>query len=77
MSDSIGDIIERVIKTILSCQTQEQLDVAFTYSRLAKKYYHHVIRNRNCADQFGLDMLVLVYVKLLELRRDEQNSADN
>jgi len=77
MKNPGNNFIEHVIRTVLSCRTEEQLDVALKYVRLTKKYYLNMFGSENAAGQFRLDMTILVYVKLLELQRDKQNSANN
>jgi hypothetical protein len=75
MNDPVNNLIERVIKTILSCQTEEQLDAALKYAQLAKRQYLNMAGWKLPAGQFGLDMVTLTYVKSLEIQRDKQNPS--
>lgn len=69
-------IVQKTIKTILSCKTTGQLQTATYFMRLAEKRIKSHWPRSAVADQFGLDMILLINQRLDDVY-DQQNPTNN
>lgn len=69
-------LIRKVVKVILSCKTSYQLQTATSFMRLAEKRIQSRWPREAIADQFGLDMILIIN-QLLINNYEKQNSTNN
>ena len=65
------EILNKTIRVIMSCENVDHIKIASKFRRLAEKQYS--INNPFMANQFGLDMIILLIAKNEEIQQQIKN----